>query len=135
MKNQQALEWYVFANRDIQSARTLEKHSHPKPLEIICYLCEQSVEEMLKGFLVSNNKIPPKTHDLPLLCDMCISFDESFKQLYDTCEFLTLYGVQPRYPNELDITLGDAVKALNSADLVFDFYKNNNLWEVDKCTL
>ena len=57
------------------------------------------------------------------------------KQLYDICEFLTLYGVQPRYPNELDITLDDAVKALDYADVVFVFYKNNNLWDVEKCTL
>ena len=108
-------DWYRFAVMDLESANTLDKHMHPKPLEIICYLCQQSAEKMLKGFLISNNIDAPKTHDLPLLCDMCIKFNDNFQKLYEISELLTQYGVQPRYPNEMEILEVDSGKALKNA--------------------
>jgi HEPN domain-containing protein len=123
MKNNEALDWYRYAMGDFRAAKTLDEHSHPRPLEIICYLSEQCVEKMLKGFLVANSVNPPKTHDLPMLCDMCIEMDERFGELSDICDFLTLYGVQPRYPNELDIIDEDANRALRYIQVVLDFYE------------
>ena len=123
MKNPESLDWYRFARMDFQSAKTLDEHSYPKPLEIVCYLSEQCVEKMLKGFLVSNSINPPRTHDLPLLCDMCIEIDDRFRDLSDICEFLTLYGVQPRYPNELNIIDEDANRALRYVRIILDFYE------------
>ena len=131
MKNPEALDWYRFARMDMQSAKTLDEHSHPKPLEIICYLSEQCVEKMLKGFLVANSKTPPRTHDLPMLCDICVEIDERFSELSDICEFLTLYGVQPRYPNELEIIDGDASKALRHIQSVIDFFEKHRLAEAE----
>ena len=125
MKNPEALDWYRFAKMDFRSAITLDEYSRPKPLEIICYLSEQCVEKMLKGFLVAHSQTPPKTHDLPLLCDMCIEYDKRFSKLSDISEFLTLYGVQPRYPNEIEILNEDANRALRYIHDVMDFF--------DKC--
>ncbi|EEG47745.1 hypothetical protein RUMHYD_03392 [Blautia hydrogenotrophica DSM 10507] len=31
------------------------EHMYPKPLEIICYHCQQSIEKLLKGLLISKN--------------------------------------------------------------------------------
>jgi len=129
MKNPEALDWYRFAQMDMQSAKTLDEYSRPKPLEIICYLSEQCVEKLLKGFLVANSQNPPRTHDLPMLCDICIETDNRFCELSDICEFLTLYGVQSRYPNELEIIEEDANKALRYIKEVFDFFINNGLIE------
>jgi len=122
MKNPEALDWYRFARMDFQSAITLDEHSRPKPLEIICYLSEQYVEKMLKGFLVVHSQNPPKTHDLPLLCDMCIEFDKRFSELSEISEFLTLFGVQPRYPNEIEILDEDKNRALRYIQGVMDFF-------------
>ena len=122
MKNPEALDWYRFARMDFQSAITLDEHSRPKPLEVICYLSEQCVEKMLKGFLVTHSQNPPKTHDLPLLCDMCIELDKRFSELSDISEFLTLYGVQPRYPNEIEIIDEDANRALRYIQDVMTFF-------------
>jgi len=108
MQNPEALEWYRFAQMDADAATTLNEHSHPRPLEIICYHAQQCVEKMLKGFLVSNSIAPPKKHDLPLLCDMCVDIDSRFGELNDICEFLTVFGVQPRYPKELVVLDEDA---------------------------
>jgi len=132
MKNPEALDWYRFAKMDLQSAKTLDKYSRPKPLEIICYLSEQCVEKMLKGFLVANSQNPPRTHDLPMLCDLCIEKDERFCELSDICEFLTLYGIQPRYPNELEIVDEDANKALRYIQTVIDFFERRGLIEIQE---
>ena len=38
-------EWFEFAKRDLESAKFL-MNMHPRPIEIICYHCEQSVEKI-----------------------------------------------------------------------------------------
>jgi len=65
-------EWYRFAMMDFSAATHLNNTMCPKPLEIICYHCQQSAEKFLKGFLISNSIEPPKTHDLQELCEMCL---------------------------------------------------------------
>ena len=68
--NELVKEWYKFSMRDFASANTLNEHMHPKPLEIICYLSQQSAEKMLKGYLVSISIEPPRIHDLQhLTCE------------------------------------------------------------------
>ena len=47
----------------------------------------------------------------------------------DICEFLTLYGIQPRYPNELEIIDDDANKALRYIQTVVDFFEKHGLTE------
>jgi hypothetical protein len=78
---------------DLTAAGTPDEYARPKPLEIICYHAQQCAEKMLKGFLVANSVDPPKKHDLPLLCDMCIETDGRFSELSDICDFLTVFGV------------------------------------------
>ncbi|MCL2222645.1 MAG: hypothetical protein FWC20_10325 [Oscillospiraceae bacterium] len=46
MQNHEALEWYRFAQMDFDAALTLNKHSRPRPLEIICYHAQQCAEKM-----------------------------------------------------------------------------------------
>jgi HEPN domain-containing protein len=48
-----ANEWFAFADNDLKSAKFLLR-MHPTPLEIICYLCQQSAEKYLKGFIAMN---------------------------------------------------------------------------------
>ena len=49
-------EWFEFAK--------FLMNMHPRPIEIICYHCEQSAEKYLKGYLIkAGNKIE-RTHDL-----------------------------------------------------------------------
>jgi HEPN domain-containing protein len=127
MPNPEALEWYRFARMDITAANTLNEHARPKPLEIICYHAQQCVEKMLKGFLVTNSVDPPKKHDLSLLCDMCIEADNRFGELSDLCDFLTVFGVQPRYPNEIEVLNEDARKALRDVQTVMDFFRKYNI--------
>jgi len=114
-------EWYRFAERDLSSANYLQGLI-PQPLEIICYLCQQSAEKYLKGYLIHRGiSEPPKTHDLDVLYMMCKSFDEHFQSIKRACNMLTMYSVQPRYPHEMEITKNDMHMALEHARLIQGF--------------
>ena len=104
-------EWFRFADDDIDTAILL-KEMRPKHHEIICYHCEQAVEKYLKGFLVSKERMPPRTHDLTNLCNLCVEFDSEFSTLLQQCSYLTQFGVQPRYPKELFLTSDNVDKAV-----------------------
>lgn len=54
-------EWYKFADMDISSAEYLLP-MHPRPLEVICYHCQQSAEKYLKGYLVYKGVESPRKH-------------------------------------------------------------------------
>lgn len=71
MKNEKILkEWVEFARMDFLTAKHLHEYMHPKPLEIICYHCQQAIEKLLKGVLISKGVTIKKTHDLGLLAEM-----------------------------------------------------------------
>ena len=94
--------------------------SHPYKLEVICYLCEQSAEKMLKGFLASVKKEIPKTHDLMKLCRDCVEVEPSFDELFDSCARLVPYGVQVRYPNHTELFEEDMRMALKDSKKIMD---------------
>ena len=114
-------EWFIYGDRDLGVA----EHSlsyHPQPYEIICYLCQQSAEKYLKGYLVYKGVVdPPKIHNLDVLCDMCEEYDEFFGEIQKPCSILTDYGVQPRYPHEMLIEEHHMEKALEYARQIKDF--------------
>lgn len=95
-----AQEWQRLGEMDLSSARHLLTMK-PFPLEIICYLCQQSAEKYLKGYLVLHGQNPPKIHDLNELRKLCFKFSRTFNVIADQCSDLSAYGVQPRYPMEL----------------------------------
>ncbi len=56
-------EWVESGNQDLASAVFL-MNMRPIPLEIVGFLCRQSVEKYLKAFIVSKNVEPRK----PMIC-------------------------------------------------------------------
>ena len=102
MKNEKILkEWMEFAEMDFLTAKHLYEHMYPKPLEIICYHCHQTVEKLLKGVLISRGVTIEKTHDLGLLAEMLQEYTEVDEKYLEICDDLTPYGVKIRYPQEL----------------------------------
>lgn len=114
-------QWFSIAEDDLSVAKICFSLVYPKKLSIACFHCQQSAEKALKGFLVSRTIEPPKTHDLALLCEMCIGQDASFNELYDVCSDLTPYGVASRYPKETEINEGMTQTALDQAQAILDF--------------
>ena len=45
---QETREWYNMAAMDLGVAGHLDATYHPKPLEIICYHCQQAAEKAIK---------------------------------------------------------------------------------------
>lgn len=115
-------QWTRLADGDIASAKHLLT-LYPQRLEVICYLCEQSSEKYLKGFLCANKIEPPRTHDLMNLCRSCAKIDKSFMTILESCSNLTPYGVTVRYPNNIEIFEEDMKSALKDAQNIFDFIK------------
>jgi HEPN domain-containing protein len=117
-KNNAIFEWKRLAEQDLTTAHRIFELHRPMPFEIICSLSQQSAEKMLKCFLVHNGIVPPKTHNMQTLIDMCVEIDDSFNTLETEADKLTDYGVMPRYPAELDLDEPDAALALKYADKI-----------------
>ena len=45
-------EWLDFAKMDLSSAQHLYKTFYPRPLQIICYHCQQAAEKALKAVML-----------------------------------------------------------------------------------
>ena len=125
MANQtRAQEWQRLAEMDLRSAEYL-CNMKPVPVEIICYLCQQSAEKYLKGYLVLNGINPPKIHDLNELYKRCLNISVDYKDIADQCSDLTVYSVQPRYPMGLMLEERDMHLALKSAKGIQEFVLKN----------
>ena len=46
--NQETKQWLDMADMDLGVAKYLMENYYPKPLEIICYHCQQAAEKPLK---------------------------------------------------------------------------------------
>jgi len=69
----------------------------------------------LKGYLVLNDVIPEKTHDLSELGSACAEFSKSFEDVDDMLTTLTEYAVHIRYPSQIEITNDDMKRAIANA--------------------
>jgi HEPN domain-containing protein len=115
-------EWIVFSKMDLASAKHLCS-MNPKPLEIICYHCQQAAEKALKAYWVYSGIAPPKTHDLERLRDKCESFNKSFEELENECDRLNVYSSQPRYPFGLELTDDIMILAIKDSEKILEFVK------------
>ncbi len=115
-----AREWQRYAEQDLASAEYLLAMK-PKPLEIVCYHCQQSAEKYLKAFLALHGIGIAKTHDLTALNKSCSTNDPAFSLIAEDCLELTDYGVQARYPFQLDLTEVDVSTAIQCARRIADF--------------
>ncbi|MCL2696406.1 MAG: HEPN domain-containing protein [Clostridiales bacterium] len=121
MDSRQTLEWFRFGDMDLNAANHLLS-LHPAPLEIICFHCQQAAEKYLKAYLICTGpEQPPKIHDLRKLHQLCFNSDEQFDLIADACEALTIYGVQPRYPEEIYLEDHHMRKALDYAGQIQAF--------------
>jgi len=119
----EARQWIEFADRDLALAEHTAKTMRPIPHEIVCYHCQQFVEKYLKAFLVSKGQEPPHLHDLAKLAALCESENPDFGQIKQQCMILTEYGVQPRYPGNMQIIEEDMVRALHFAEDIKTFMR------------
>jgi HEPN domain-containing protein len=119
MDYEEVKEWLRLADDDLDSARILNK-SVRKHYAIICYHCAQAVEKYLKGYLVYNEIIPKKTHDLLFLNNLCIELDKDFEEIITECGYVNRFAKDIRYPHKYEIDESDVHYAINAVERVRD---------------
>jgi HEPN domain-containing protein len=115
--NKVAEEWFRFGENDFESAKFLTQMV-PIPYEIICYHCQQCAEKYLKGYIAMSGGHIVKTHDLTLLNKICARSDTTFTEILDDCIELVDYGVQVRYPFQIELEYKDMRTAIDSANRI-----------------
>lgn len=125
-------EWLTFAQTDFNCADYLNKAPfHPRPLNVICYHCQQAAEKAIKALIVyfGSQGGMPKVHDLSFLLNQVKNIVQEQKGIEITHEFMVLadglskYGVAPRYPNEIDVDEHQAAKAIRDSAAVLEWVK------------
>ncbi|MBR4656372.1 MAG: HEPN domain-containing protein [Oscillospiraceae bacterium] len=123
-------EWLAFAKIDYESAKYLNGAPfHPRPLNVICYHCQQAAEKAAKALIVyfGSQGGMPKLHDIQFLLGQVRNLVKERKgivieeSLMDIAESLSKYGVAPRYPNEIEVDEEKTKKALKDADTLLSW--------------
>lgn len=123
---QEVKEWYDLAKMDLGVAKHLEATYHPKPLEIICYRCQQAAEKGIKALIMFYGAEGgmPKLHDLSFLLNQIKNKGFIEDKYYDYADTLTPYGVSIRYPNELFLEEKHAKIAIQYAEEIMQWVDN-----------
>jgi HEPN domain-containing protein len=112
-------QWLLKSQRDLEAAKVLFEHGL---FDVVVYHCQQSAEKALKAYLVHQEVILQKTHNLVVLLESCLAFDINFEILRDSAEILTPYATEFRYPGDtIEPEKYEAEEALVIASLVLDF--------------
>lgn len=115
---QEVKEWLERAVMDLGVAKHLENTYHPKPIEIICYHCQQAAEKAIKALILYYGAEGgmPKLHDLSFLLGQIKNKTMVEEKYYDYADTLSPYGVAVRYPNELFLEERHAKEAIRYAE-------------------
>jgi len=90
-------EWVKIAEEDLRVV-DITLAADPPMLLVALFHAQQTGEKYLKAFLVWQGAHFPKTHDLKVLLELCLPFDEDLIALRPACFRLSELGVEPRYP-------------------------------------
>ena len=124
MKNNPIVEeWLELAESDLAFAKTgFESDDF---YHLICFHCQQSIEKILKAYLVDQEIKFPKVHDLIQLNKLCSEADVSFENFNKDLKYLNTFYIETRYAGGFfqSITKVDAQKAIESAIQILNFVK------------
>ncbi|VUT25112.1 MAG: HEPN domain protein [Candidatus Methanolliviera sp. GoM_oil] len=91
-----AAEWFERGEHDIEAAQLLcEERGFT---DTIAYIIQQAIEKYLKGFLIYNGIKPKRTHDLSILLNEAVKFEDTLEEFIDFCDKATKYYIENRYP-------------------------------------
>jgi len=123
------IEWLKIADDDFDSAKILNEAAH-KHCEVICYLCAQAAEKYLKGYLIYNEIIPEKTHNLPYLNSLCIEIDNNFVNIKTICNYLNRFANDIRYPHKYEVNDDDVSFSIVSVEKIKNLKQISDLRNV-----
>ena len=122
----EARQWLEMAVLDHDVARHLFDTYHPRPIEIICYHCQQAAEKAVKAVIISLGSPGglPKKHDISFLLTQIKNYISIEEKYYDYADALTPYGVAVRYPSELHLEERHAQKAIQYAGEIISWARD-----------
>ncbi len=96
--------WLEFARQDLQMAELALKEGIYNQ---VCFHSQQCVEKCLKGVLVAQGKIPPRTHSIVDLLGLLPP--EFFADLREVLGELDIFFIPTRYPDALPGSLPEGL--------------------------
>ena len=117
-------KWIHFAQMDFDGASTLAKTRFRPPMELVCYLCQQAAEKILKAYTIARTNTRKKTHVLEDLLNDCVSYSADFNNLRDNCTKLMPYIALAHYPSDIELTEYHMRQALKDAQKILTFTKS-----------
>lgn len=124
MKKTDIKEYHIWVNKARDDIKWTEANIREEIYYGACFTAQQSVEKILKAYLIYKKGKFDKVHDLIKLIDECTGIDVSFKNYRERIAKLSFYYVQSRYPDisEIDIFSKDeAESALAIAKEIVEF--------------
>jgi len=115
--NPVVVKWIEIAEHDLGSAHVLAEIPYYAPA---CVHCQQSVEKILKAYIIANGGILKKIHELSVLVEDCEKYSPDFGQIRDNCSDVTLYSAM-RYPPIGNVTAENMELLLKNTRDIFDF--------------
>jgi len=112
MKIHDVAEWFIIADDDVETAKIIKD----KKLNNAYYHCSQAVEKYLKSFLYANDVTINYNHDITETLNRCISLNDSFKDIIQGCDKMTMSIKNLRYPGRMTATKEDVEFAFELVD-------------------
>ena len=114
--------WIEKASEDLIAVKILLQ-SNDFPASVVCFHCQQTVEKLLKAFLVDHEIEFPRTHDLILLVEKFIlPLDADFTEILSAVNDLNDFSVITRYPDiSEEIDVQSAYDAYNAVSFIESF--------------
>lgn len=110
-----AAAWVTKAEHDLLSVAN-NLASTEIPWDKVVFDAQQAAEKFLKAFLISRGQLPPKSHDLTKLLDLCVANAPELSQFADDCLFLSPIAFRSRYPgDEAETAREDAERGVQIA--------------------
>lgn len=88
-------DWFRIGDKELKRAQSL---LNLRDLEGAGFNIQQAVEKYLKGYLLSKGWTLRRIHDLETLLNEAIVYDSSFEEFRASCQKITQYYVEERYP-------------------------------------
>ena len=133
MNTEEVKEWMTIADCDFDSAKILNEAAR-RYYEIICYHCAQATEKYLKAYLVYNDIMPEKNHDLIHLNRYCVNIDSIFQSINTICGFLNRFANDIRYPHKYEVTDSDVNFAIDAVEKIRNFKPVSDLRNISGLT-
>ena len=98
-------EWLEKAGRDLKSAKVLKQNDCGN--DVVAFHCQQTIEKVLKGYLLKQIGLVAEGHSLIYLCKESSKYKIEFKKRLKDCAFVNQYYIETRYPADIPLEISD----------------------------